>query len=197
MYTFIDNKYKKIYDNIINRAKSRMIDGYTEKHHIIPKSLGGSDNSDNLVHLTAKEHFVCHLLLTKMVIGMDRSRMCYAAWQMTHINGRERYIPSGNMYALLRKNLSESLKGIPKTYTIWLGKKHSDKSKQKQSMVKLGKNNPMFGRKQSDDTINRIKSAQVGVPKPKFTCENCGKVVGGKSNLLRWHGDKCKGNQNY
>lgn len=66
-YIYIKNKYTKIYFQIINSAKSTNIIGYTEKHHIIPRSLGGSDDKLNLVKLTARQHYICHLLLTKMV----------------------------------------------------------------------------------------------------------------------------------
>ena len=58
--------YISIYENIIERAKTREIVGYKERHHIIPRSLGGTDNNDNLVDLTAREHFLCHYLLTKI-----------------------------------------------------------------------------------------------------------------------------------
>jgi|688.fasta_scaffold280789_3 NADH:ubiquinone oxidoreductase subunit len=58
--------YRKIYDNIIENRLKTPFDGYTEKHHIIPKSIGGSDLKENLVCLSAREHFVCHYLLTKM-----------------------------------------------------------------------------------------------------------------------------------
>ena len=65
---FLENKYTKCYYKIIDRALSREIDSkkYYEKHHIVPKSLGGDNSKSNLVYLSAKEHFVCHLLLTKM-----------------------------------------------------------------------------------------------------------------------------------
>jgi len=61
---YLQNKYSKCYFNIINRAKSREIapNTYTEKHHIISKSCGGDNSSANLVKLTAREHFICHLL---------------------------------------------------------------------------------------------------------------------------------------
>lgn len=52
--------------------------GYTEKHHILPKSFGGSNKKENLVELTIREHYVCHLLLTKMVSGELRAKMIYA-----------------------------------------------------------------------------------------------------------------------
>jgi hypothetical protein len=59
--------YTRIYNAIISRAKMRpVLEGYAERHHIIPRSLGGTDDLDNLVMLTAKEHFICHLLLAKM-----------------------------------------------------------------------------------------------------------------------------------
>ena len=52
--------YLNIYNSIIDRAKTRNLPGYTEKHHVVPKSIGGSDDKSNIVELTAKEHFVCH-----------------------------------------------------------------------------------------------------------------------------------------
>lgn len=70
IYTYdwlVENKYAKWYFNIIENARNRPAVGYTEKHHIIPRSLGGSDNPPNLIHLTAREHFICHYLLTKMI----------------------------------------------------------------------------------------------------------------------------------
>ncbi len=63
---FMQNKYSKWYFSIINRAVSDRKLDYYESHHIIPKCIGGTDDKPNLVNLTAKEHFVCHLLLTKM-----------------------------------------------------------------------------------------------------------------------------------
>jgi len=61
--------YNKIYQQIIERAKARQIDGYNEKHHILPRCLGGDDSRDNLVSLTAREHFIAHLLLVKIYNG--------------------------------------------------------------------------------------------------------------------------------
>ena len=58
--------YQKIYNQIIEKRKLEEPEGYTENHHIIPKSLGGINTKDNLVRLTAREHFICHALLLKM-----------------------------------------------------------------------------------------------------------------------------------
>jgi hypothetical protein len=63
---FLINKYSSWYYNIINRAQSRTLEGYVERHHIIPKCLGGTNEQSNLVALTAKEHYICHRLLIRM-----------------------------------------------------------------------------------------------------------------------------------
>lgn len=59
-------QYKNIYNQIIKNAKNRILSGYNEKHHIIPKCLGGSNSKENIVKLTFREHFICHRLLCKM-----------------------------------------------------------------------------------------------------------------------------------
>jgi len=74
----ITNKYSKLYYKITSNAKQRIIEGYTELHHIIPQSMGGNNDKENLVELTAREHFICHWLLVKMTEGDDRSKMLYA-----------------------------------------------------------------------------------------------------------------------
>ena len=83
------NKYTNWYHAITERAQTRSIDGYVERHHIQPRSLGGTDDKDNLVDLTAREHFICHWLLTKMHTGEDKAKMIYA------LNGMKR----GNEFA--------------------------------------------------------------------------------------------------
>lgn len=74
----LTNKYSKLYYKITSNSKQRITEGYTELHHIIPQSLGGSNDKENLVELTAREHFICHWLLIKMTDGEDRSKMLYA-----------------------------------------------------------------------------------------------------------------------
>jgi len=74
---FLQNKYTKIYYQIINNAKNRLLEVgmYTERHHIVPKSLGGNNLDSNLVSLTAREHFICHRLLVKMTSGNNKRKM--------------------------------------------------------------------------------------------------------------------------
>ena len=75
---FLDNKYCQWYFSIIDNAKERDNISIKESHHIIPRCLGGSNKKDNLVNLTPKEHYIVHLLLTKMVESKNRSKMLFA-----------------------------------------------------------------------------------------------------------------------
>jgi len=82
---FLDNNYTKIYYRIIHRATERIYkkeknDGY-QKHHIIPKCIGGTNAFNNLVIVTYKEHRVCHCLLIKMQLTK------YAEMKMRHAYG--------------------------------------------------------------------------------------------------------------
>jgi hypothetical protein len=61
--------YEKLYNNIISNAKHRSLKrqiGF-HIHHILMKCLGGTNDKENLVSLTYKEHFVCHHLLYKIL----------------------------------------------------------------------------------------------------------------------------------
>ena len=88
---FNDSKYTKWYYGIIERALQRdtviITDFYYEKHHILPKSLFSvhKNSKENLVYLTLKEHFICHLLLTKITSGKDRYKMSKAITQLIKI----------------------------------------------------------------------------------------------------------------
>lgn len=156
--TFIENKYSKWYWDIIEKSKIRVlpVNTYKEKHHIIPRSLGGDNSKENLINLTAKEHFICHLLLVKMVVKRHKHRMAYAAWQMTMINGRGRYKISARIYELLRKQLSESMTG--RTFSEETKRKIGEKSKGRK---------PMLGKKHSEETKKKIAESKIGISTPK------------------------------
>lgn len=59
--------YWKIYISLVGKARNRKIlPAYFEKHHILPRCMGGGDNESNMVNFTAREHFVAHKLLCKV-----------------------------------------------------------------------------------------------------------------------------------
>lgn len=120
---FLLNKYTTWYYRIIERAhlsnRTRK-QGYFERHHIIPKSLGGENSSSNLVLLTAREHYICHLLLCKMLEGDAQYKMLFACSKLA---GGTWYLPEGHFrsrtYKAIRERCaresSKRLKGKPKT----------------------------------------------------------------------------------
>lgn len=86
--------YKKVYANLIDNRKTlnrKKGDGiYYEKHHILPRCLGGNNSKENLVLLTAKEHFISHLLLTKCYEGKEKIKMVWALRRMSLINKNQK-----------------------------------------------------------------------------------------------------------
>lgn len=108
---YLPNKYTRIYYQIIDRAKIRTVSGYVEKHHIIPKSLGGSNNKSNIVSLTAKEHFICHMLLIRMVEPQYRQKMIHAWWAMSTLKKscQQRYKVNSISYAMIRNSYSKQM----------------------------------------------------------------------------------------
>ena len=108
----IINKYSLWYNNLITKAVKRNLTkksgkelfGYVEKHHIIPKSLGGSNLKSNIVYLLAREHFICHWLLTKFTTDNDRYKMT-CAWVRMISSKSTAYIPSSRVYKLLKEKM--------------------------------------------------------------------------------------------
>ena len=119
---FIDNKYTRWYYQIVDSIRPNH--KYSESHHIIPRSMGGSDLSDNLVLLSAREHFICHWLLTKMTTENHRVSMIRAFWMMRAENkNQQRYINS------------RAYQSLKEEYSVI------------QSKLVSGENNPMAGDK--------------------------------------------------
>jgi hypothetical protein len=124
---FLENKYTKWYFNIIRNANPTT--SYVEKHHIIPRCIGGSDHRENIVSLTAREHFVCHLLLTKMTTGKVKQAMCWAVGKFAQVNKHQQRNFTSWEYQKIRENIS-----FART-----GKKHSNESCKKMSEKAKGR----------------------------------------------------------
>lgn len=75
---FNDSKYTKWYYNLISKSHHCTSTRGYHKHHIIPKSLGGSNDFENIAILTPREHFIAHMLLVKMTSGIYKSKMAFA-----------------------------------------------------------------------------------------------------------------------
>jgi len=156
----------KIYNSIIDNAKlknrvkfnkSNANYVYYENHHIIPKCLGGNGNKENLILLTAKEHYVCHKLLT--YIYKENRKIVNAFHRMT-FDKKGKHNISSRDYAYareLKSNTPVSEESKEKNRQTHLKNPLYEEKKQKQKENNFRENNPMYGRKQSKETIEKRK----------------------------------------
>lgn len=152
--------YNRIYQCIIEKAKTRKLEGYVEKHHIIPKCIGGPDKIENIVELTAREHFLCHWLLHE--IYPDNHKLAYAFSKMCHTksSSAKNYVPSSRVVEYARKEMAKLNTGennpfynkkhskevIDRIKAKLANFKHSEESKSKMGRSRYGKDNPQFGK---------------------------------------------------
>jgi hypothetical protein len=99
--------YIRIYEAFIKdrRAKEPTLTGYTERHHIKPRSLGGGNEPENLIDLTPEDHFFAHLLLAKVHGGQMWSPVAFMVG-----GSRKDYIPvvSRKAFGWVKRSLAKS-----------------------------------------------------------------------------------------
>jgi hypothetical protein len=96
--------YEKHYNLLIERARNRILEGYQERHHVIPRCTGGSDDAENIISLTAEEHYIAHQLLVK--IYPSESKLVYAAKMMT--TNKYGHRKNNRLYGWLRRKFAEA-----------------------------------------------------------------------------------------
>jgi len=155
--------YQKIYENLT--AKD-MIADYTEKHHIIPRCMGGSNDHRNLVRLTPEAHYVAHQLLVK--IYPDNALLIYAANMMTC--GRN----TNKSYSWIRRKHAVSMRdaNLGKTLSIKIRAKMkaamTPERRKRLSDSKKGKGNPMYRKTHTAETRAKISAAKKGKLNPMY-----------------------------
>jgi hypothetical protein len=102
--------YAKIYYAITTRAKGRKKELGLENHHILPASCGGTNNKDNLVYLSTKEHLLCHLLLVKIYQNnlVFKKKMIYALWWMSKTARLKGVRVTGRLYEYVREQYNNN-----------------------------------------------------------------------------------------
>lgn len=129
--------YNEYIQNIINeRGQWNIPEGeYFEKHHIIPKCLGGSNDKSNIIYLFAREHFIAHKLLADEYQNDYKIQYAFASMCQNNKGLRKDYI-SEDDYELGKKALS-------KASSI----KNSGKGNPMHGVHRYGKDNPNYGKK--------------------------------------------------
>jgi len=144
--------YNEFIQNILD-TRGRFIenyDGVKERHHIKMRSLGGTNDEDNLIDLIDSEHYEAHKLLA--LENPDCKEAQYAWWMMSHnadANGRE-YEVSAEDWEKSREMWIKSFSG--ENHPNY-GKPMSEEQKQKISKtrkergVAAGENNYFYGKR--------------------------------------------------
>ena len=202
--------YRRVYFSIINNARSRgdvraskrsKLEGY-EKHHILPRCAGGTNDPSNLVFLTTREHFICHALLVKFCEPQHLKSLQYALGMMRS-RGK---VVSSRLYEFARNQHRQAITSAR------IGSRHSEETKLKISLAHKGRKRSkehcentrlsQLGKTLSPDHRKKLGDATRGrsisytltekqlAPKPSITCPHCGKI-GGKGAMNRWHFNNC------
>lgn len=159
--------YKKIYDNLINTRLSRGLDkskltGYYEKHHIVPKCLGGKNNKENYVLFTYKEHILAHRLLA--LIYPNEKKLLTALFLMITVKidecgNKVRVEKSTKELVRIKAEFIEQNSG--ENHPMF-GKHQTEESKRKNSESQKGEKGHFFGKHHTEYSKKLISESQKG-----------------------------------
>ena len=177
---FNNTKYTKIYNNIIDKAKNRILFGYKERHHVLQQSMGGNNKKENLVYLTAREHFICHWLLIKMTSGSNKSKMLYALNMMRVKNDlQDRYSTNitSRVYEKYRQELSEVISKTNKGREPWNKGGVEITEAHRQNIINAALRRPP----KTQESINKWKDSRSGYKHSEDTKKKQSMALTGKS----------------
>lgn len=188
--------YKKQYDLLIEKAKQRKtVLGYKENHHIIPKCMGGPDTPENIIELTAREHYVAHHLL----YNHYRSPQLAYAWfamLLTSDNQERQY--TNRQYEMAKLAMSCGARQRALTNNVMndpvVRKKVALhlRSTTQRDLIRRTSNTPEARRKKSISVSRWMNSPEgkqfqarrvgkmVGIPRSKETKQKCSAAQKGK-----------------
>lgn len=165
--------YEEFINNILE-TRGRFACGkkYHERHHIVPKCMGGSNDKENLIDLFAREHFEAHRLLA--LENPKNEKLVYAWWMMAHGTKRE-YQDRCGVTAEEYEEAKKYLCGIPKSKETKIkmslaqigeknhryGKHLTDEEKEHLRKLMIGENNPFFGKKHTEESKEKISTANT------------------------------------
>lgn len=179
--------YHQIYQNLIDRARRRaaskkvanQILGYSEAHHILPKCMGGTNEKTNIVHLSAREHFVAHLLLVK--IYPLEQKLLYACHRLMYTKHNEERL-CGRSYENLKKKLNEYQRTLNKNNCESVrrtSEKLTGRTKETHPyLIEAGKKMSLYRTGQTKENNESRKRASKNISKTQIgqTKENCERV---------------------
>lgn len=156
--------YLRHYNLLIDRARERKIVGYVERHHVVPRCMGGSDDDLNIVSLTAEEHFVAHQLLAKLFPSV--------APLATVLVLMSKKVNSNKCYGWIRRRNAEVLKNMP----VRNARISASLIGNKRAVALKGRKRPPF----SPEWKAKITAVLLANPRPKTwrpSAESCAKMA--------------------
>lgn len=198
--------YQNIYNSLIQKRQINKLHKsqcYCECHHIVPRSLNGSNDTVNLVNLTAREHYIAHRLLEKItkeqygINSIEHGKMLHAIWQMMH-SKKHKHIINSRTYDFLRiersKMLSIQMSGAKnpmygksaasfmsnKKYNEWcenISKGNTGRIVTIETRQKIS--NSKKGSIVSQECREKISKTLTGYKRPKEICEKISKTLTG------------------
>ena len=206
--------YSRIYKELISSRRDSVPEGYIERHHIVPRCMGGSNDSSNIVSLTAREHYISHKLLYYMY--PENNSLLFAWTMMTFCktgNVKRNYNVTSRDYSKAKmefskrnkcKILSNETKRKIAAASIgnkkWLGKNHSEKTKKEMSIARLGKKwsresnkkkarfgltNSFYGKNHSEETRKILSNYKIGT---KLSSDHKKNISSGLKGIM-WMND--------
>ena len=164
--------YTKIYDDFIeDRKSSKEVNGYFEVHHIVPRSLGGSDEPENLIKLTPSDHFFAHLLLAKIHGGTMATALFFMVGERSR--SAKGYKAKRWAYDFAKRAMSLEKRKLTGHLNHFYGRTHDEETRKKISKSRTGKMtgeshfaygapSPLRGRKIKTETKMKISKANSG-----------------------------------
>lgn len=104
--------YQKIYDNLVKKRIENPPTEKFERHHIVPRSLGGSDDKDNIVKLTYREHFMAHLLLCRIHRGTRNYFPMLRALNMMKVGRGDSHIKNSRVFEYFRADFAKAMSDL-------------------------------------------------------------------------------------
>lgn len=148
--------YSRIYSDLIEKRRKESPHGYSEKHHVIPRSMGGDNSARNIVRLTAREHFIAHVLLAK-IHGGNQWASVFMMMGRSKTHSRDFTIAS-RTYETARRHYAEVVSVESRGRAPW----NKGKKTRGHPMYQSGKRGLPGGFRHSDETKSAMSASKSG-----------------------------------
>lgn len=169
--------YKEFIDNILETRGRFGCEGYKERHHIIPKCMGGTNDETNLIDLYAREHFDAHKMLAEE--NPDNKKLFYAYWRMCVTKKGD--ICTADEYEVAKERCARMSSQLHK------GRKWSTLRRKTLSEKRKGSGNPMYGKRLSEEHKMKLITSRKGAKQTEETKQKIREAHIGKT-----HSDESK-----